>query len=743
MNDYTEFLAQKEMHSSSFGIDMSSEAIHPKLFDFQRAITAWAIRKGRAAIFADTGLGKTFMQLEWARLLGQRTLIVAPLGVARQTIAEAQKIGVEVTAIRSQGEVQGQINITNYEMVEHVDPATFGAVILDESSILKSLDGKTRQKLTDMFSATPYRLCCTATPAPNDITEIANHAAFLGIMSRTNMLSSFFVHDDDGWRLKGHAQEPFYRWLASWAMSIKMPSDLGFENDGYRLPPLTVTPSWVEVGYVPQGQVFSLGLHGIQDRIKVRRATTEDRVLRCAELVSGSQEQWIVWHGFNEEGRQLRRLLPDSVLVEGQDKRDDKLRAIEAFQDGHYRILITKPKIAGFGMNFQNANNLAFLGLSDSWEAYYQCIRRSWRFGQTKPVNAYVVLSDAEREVYENVLRKDGEANVMSQRLIEHVRGFEQEELGSGVQSWKYQESEASGKGWRMLLGDSAERLKDLDGDSVGLSVFSPPFLSLYTYSPSERDIGNSKDTQEFFQHFGFIIRELLRVTQPGRNCAVHVSQVPAMLVRDGYIGLKDFRGKTIEAFEDAGWVYHGEVCIDKDPQAQAIRTKSKSLLFIQMRRDASWLRPALADYILVFRKPGDNKEPVLPDITNNQWIEWARPIWYGIRESDTLQYRGARSDDDERHIAPLQLGTIERCIRLWSNRGDVILSPFAGIGSEGHVALKQSRRFVGIELKPEYWQVAVKNLQESEVSLSQGRLFEDNNSPPPDGAAQPHELEA
>jgi DNA modification methylase len=262
------------------------------------------------------------------------------------------------------------------------------------------------------------------------------------------------------------------------------------------------------------------------------------------------------------------------------------------------------------------------------------------------------------------------------------------------------------------MLGDSVERLSELADDSVGLSVFSPPFMSLYTYSPTERDLGNSASEQEFFTHFQYIIRHLLRVTQPGRNCCVHVAQVPAMLVRDGYIGLKDFRGKTIEAYEAEGWIYHGEICIDKDPQAQAIRTKSKALLFTQMRKDASWLRPALADYILVFRKPGANAEPIIPDLTNEEWIEWARPIWYGIRESDTLNTAEAREQQDERHICPLQLGTIERCIRLWSNKGDLVLDPFAGIGSTGYVATKLGRRFTGCELKPAYWRAACHNLE-------------------------------
>jgi DNA modification methylase len=273
-----------------------------------------------------------------------------------------------------------------------------------------------------------------------------------------------------------------------------------------------------------------------------------------------------------------------------------------------------------------------------------------------------------------------------------------------------------TGQGWTLYEDDCVERLQALPAHSVDLSVFSPPFIALYTYSASPRDMGNCSTREEFYQHFAFVVDGLRRVTKPGRLVCCHVSQVALQKARDGAIALEDFRGDVIRLFRSKGWHYHGEACIDKDPQAQAIRTKSKGLLFVQLRRDASWSRPALADYVLLFRDPGENAVPILPDITNDQWIEWARPVWYGIQESDTLSAREARGDDDERHIAPLQLGTIERCIRLWSNPGELVLSPFAGIGSEGYVALRTGRRFVGIELKPEYAATAVKNLRRAEA---------------------------
>jgi hypothetical protein len=281
-----------------------------------------------------------------------------------------------------------------------------------------------------------------------------------------------------------------------------------------------------------------------------------------------------------------------------------------------------------------------------------------------------------------------------------------------------------TGADWTLVNGDSCEELARLADDSVDLSVYSPPFSSLFTYSATERDIGNCSTHQEFLTHLGYIIRELARVTKRGRLTCCHISQLPSTKATHGVIGLIDLRGAMIQAFAADGWIYHGEVCIDKDPQAQAIRTHSKGLLFVQLKKDSSWLRPALADYILVFRKPGENAVAVVPDLSNDEWIEWARPIWYGIRESDTLNAAVARENDDERHICPLQLGTIERCIRLWSNPGELVLSPFAGIGSEGYEAVRLGRRFFGCELKASYAAVAVRNLQTAETLRTQGTLF-------------------
>lgn len=742
MNEnYHTFLKRKTRIVGECGIEVDPSKVHQMLKPFQRDQVLWALRKGRCALFDDTGLGKTFMQLEWGRILEGKGLIVAPLSVARQTVREGRKIGVSVKYCRHNDEIEDGINITNYEMVGQFDPSIFKWVVLDESSILKSIDGKTKAKLIEMFQDTPFKLCCSATPAPNDIAEIANHTAFLGHATREEMLATFFVHDDEGWRLRGWANEgPFYQWLSTWAMSVRKPSDIGYDDDGYILPPLNVYPVFVRSDVVPDGQLFFTGLKGITDRSSVRRQTIKARTEKVIEVVSGSDDQWLIWCGMNEEAALIHKAIPGSVNVEGSTQLEDKITAIESFQDGQLRYLVTKPKIAGHGMNLQNCHNMVFVGLSDSYEAYYQCIRRCYRFGQTKPVNVYIVLSDAEQGIYQNVLRKEEEARRMSDKLIEHVREYEKDEISHMGVRMEYDTDTTTGQGYALMLGDSCERMKEIAGESIHLSVFSPPFSQLYVYSPSERDIGNCRDDKEFNTHMGFIATELLRVTMPGRVCAMHIADVPAMLVRDGYIGMKDLSGDMIRLFESVGWVFDARIPIDKNQQAQSIRTHAKGLTMTQKDKDRSWLRPALPDYILKFRKPGDNPIPVNNHMTGDEWIELANPTWpndtdrcaewgawatwYGIRETDTLQAAPARDSRDERHICPLQLGTIERCIRLWSNPGETVFDPFGGIGSTGHRAITLNRKTVMIELKPSYYRTMVKNIKDAVTEKNKDTLF-------------------
>jgi hypothetical protein len=724
---YSEFLSQKSIVDNPTGKPCRDTEVNELLFDFQRLIVAWAVKRGRAAIFADCGLGKTLMQLEWARLVGGDVLILTPLAVAQQTIREATKVGLVVRYAHNGDEVQPGITVTNYERLEKFDCTRFNAVVLDESSILKSFDGKTRTRLIDVFAKTPYRLCCTATPAPNDHAELANHAEFLGVMTRTEMLATFFVHDEQDWRLKGHAEDAFWKWLVSWAVCIRKPSDIGCDDARFELPPLTVNHHAVSTGFRQEGMLFGGEVSGIQGRIQVRRATIEQRVAAAATMVNESSEQWVVWCGMNRESELLRQSIADSAEVKGADSSEDKESRLIGFVDGTHRVLITKPSIAGYGLNWQHCRNVMFVGLSDSYEDYYQAVRRCWRFGQKKPVNVWLVTADAENVVVSNIKHKEQEAAKMQDAMVGHMKALETEAVkGLQRETDTYVTETAKGEGWTVNLGDTCEWTPKMEKGTIGFSICSPPFASLYTYTNTGRDMGNSKDAETFFAHYKFLLKPWLDVMMPGRLAAVHVAQIPAMLSRDGYIGLKDFRGDVVKAHIEAGWIFHGEVCVDKNPQAQAIRTKSKGLTFTQLEKDASWMRPALADYILLFRAPGENEVAVKPDVTREQWIEYAHPCWYGIRETNTLNVAEARDEKDERHICPLQLDLIDRAIRLWSNKGDLVFSPFAGIGSEGYQALLNGRRFIGNELKPNYWRTACDNLRRSHAKRNEGMLFKE-----------------
>lgn len=740
------------MRQSFRGKDVAVGDINPILFDFQRDVTVWSIRKGRAAIFADTGLGKTLMQLEWARLLGEKTLIIAPLSVAQQTVKIAdEKLGLTVDYVRSREQVKGQLSITNYEMIRHFDFSQFGAVVLDESSILKAIGGKTRKLLTELCADIPYRLCCTATPAPNDYTELGNHVEFLGICDMSEMLAMFFINANkehtyhiDGrayrrkgsnkggqeWRLKHHAESAFFRWLASWAIAIIKPSDLGYDDDDFILPPLNLHTEFVPFQYKPEDQLFFTHIKGIKETSAIRRQTAPKRLEVLRSLIANSDDQWIIWVGLDEESKIVASAFSNTIEVTGSDSPEFKAQSFEDFQDKKHRILVTKPRIGGFGMNFQNAHKMAFFGMGYSWEQFYQCIRREWRYMQEYPVDVYIIMSDVEASIYCDVMRKDAMAKRLREKLIEQVKDYEKGELKVvDIVQNEYVENTVRGEKWTAMLGDSCERLRELEEDSIDLSVYSPPFADLYTYTDSERDLGNSRNWDEFFSHYGFIIQEVLRVTKPGRLTCVHTSDIPALSQKDGYIGLKDFPGAVIRAYEREGWVFHGRAFIQKNPQAQAIRTHSKGLLFVQLRKDSADSRPALADQILLFKKPGDNTVPVMPvrngEIDNETWIEWAHGIWLGINETDTLQYHAARGEDDEKHICPLQLGTIERCIKLYSNPGETVLTPFGGIGSEGYQAVRFGRKTILIELKEEYFNVLIKNMKAIEAQTTLPDLFQ------------------
>lgn len=736
--NYKDFIAQKQKIDAPSGFADGAEKTFPlsnsgliSLFPFQDAIVRWALRRGRAAIFADTGLGKSMMQSSWAYAVSQytggRVLIVAPLCVAAQTVMEAAKLGISVTFLREMPKASPNgIIITNYENLDNfksaIEAGVFQGIVLDESSILKHETSKTREHIIRVSGTIPYRLSCTATPSPNDFMELGAQAEFLGVMSSVEMLAMFFVHDSgetSKWRLKGHGRDKFWEWLASWAVFIKRPSDLGFSDAGYDLPALEI--KHIGIG-VDDGSFVS---GGIVDRAKVKRDTVEERVKACAELVNGTSGPMLVWCHRNDESDLLASLIPGAVKVSGADSLEAKEEKILGFSSGKYRVLITKPKIAGFGMNWQHCSQMAFVGLSDSFEQIYQAIRRCWRFGQSKPVTVHFVAHAAEGPVLENVKRKEEQAEQMASEMIRFMRQFQERQVRQLTREVsEYRREKASGSGWDLYLGDCVDVARELASDSVDYSIFSPPFASLYTYSNSDRDMGNSKNYEEFWTHFQFLISELYRVMRPGRNISLHCMNLTTTKSRDGEIGIRDFRGDLIRAFKEHGFVYHSEVVVWKDPVVAMQRTKALGLLWKTIQKDSSMSRQGLPDYVVTFRKPGVNTKPIAhtkDEFPVDRWQHYASPVWFDIKQSNTLNGRHATEDQDERHIAPLQLDLIERCLELWSAKGVLVFSPFAGIGSEGFVSLQMGRRFVGSELKGSYFEFAKRNLKIAETAEFQG----------------------
>lgn len=416
MTSYAQFLARKQHRVQHCGPACEPEQVSAHLHDWQRELTAWAVRSGRAALWWSTGLGKTRAQLEWARLSGKRSLVVAPLAVCRQTVAEAAAIDVEAAYVRSGSAALGAgIWVTNYEMVDRFDPAEFDAVVLDESGILKGHDRKTRNKLIRQFADVSHRLSATATPAPNDPQELTNHAEFLGVMTRPEMLATYFVHDDEGWRLKRHAVRPMFAWMASWACALRTPADLGYPDEAYRLPELHI-----RTHLVSSSRASAADLGGVLGRSAVRKATLEDRIDKVAEIVRRESGQpWLLWCGLNAEQDALAEEFSGrAISIYGSLAPEEKVDRLYSWINGERPILISKPRILGFGMNFQHCARMAFVGLSDSFESYYQSIRRCWRYGQRREVDAHIVLSEAEKAIADNVMRKETQMSWLIEQMV-------------------------------------------------------------------------------------------------------------------------------------------------------------------------------------------------------------------------------------------------------------------------------------------------------------------------------------
>jgi hypothetical protein len=725
--NYNQFLESKNKKHILSGFEPSD--LNKNLFPFQEFIVKRALKAGKYAIFADCGLGKTLMQLSWAEQVTNYTnkpvLILAPLAVVEQTIKEGLKFGIKISHYNNRNTL---IQITNYEQIENIDCTLFSGVVLDESSILKNFNGATYKLLCESFFNTPYKLACTATPSPNDAIELTNHSEFLGIMPSSQVLAMYFTHDGGidmvKWKLKGHAKKQYWAFVSSWAIMLDNPADIGFYMDGYILPKLNLIDKQIKTEKRDNGELFNDALISATNFNSELRFTKIERLDEVVNIINSKpNENFIIWIKQNEEGELLKKLLPDAIEVKGSDTNEWKKDKLLGFANNEFRILITKTKIASFGMNYQNCRNQIFASLDFSFEGLYQAIRRSYRFGQKKEVDIYLITTDTMNNVKQSIERKQKQFIEMKKEMItateSNMKGIELNKLLLDTE-------EESNTWYSIKRGDCVKLIKELNNESIGFSVFSPPFASLFTYSSHVEDMGNSKDYNEFLTQFSFLVKELYRVMMQGRNIAVHCMDLPIQKGKEGFIGLRDFSGMILKAFEDAGFIYASRVTIWKDPVVEMQRTKALGLLHKQVKKDSTMSRVGIPDYVMIFRKDGERNNPVKnTDLSVDLWQKYASPVWMDIDYGNTLQgYRNGRSDNDEKHICPLQLDTIERLIHLYSNKGDTVFTPFMGIGSEVYQAVKMNRIGIGFELKESYFDLAKSNLKSIVKQKDQLSLF-------------------
>ena len=729
--NYKQLLESKKKRIADSGFNIEESQLNGSMFAFQKHIVKTALKAGKYAIFADCGLGKTLMQLEWANQVSKHTnqpvLILTPLAVSGQTIQEGAKFGIQVERLK--GDVFGAgIYVTNYEQLENISVEQFAGVVLDESSILKTFTGKTKRLIIDLFDGTRFKLACTATPSPNDLNEIGNHSEFLDVLDAQDMRARWFVREEgmNNYRLKAHAKKDFYGWISSWATMLSKPSDIGFDATGYDLPGLNYVEHVVKTGRTADNRLFADGIVNATNFNQELRFSILPRLEKVADIVNESTEPFLIWIRHNEEGERLRKLIPGAVEVSGSDKPEDKERNLLGFANGDFRVLITKQKIAQFGMNFQNCNNQVFASLDFSFESLYQSIRRSYRFGQTKEVNIYIITTDTMENVIAAIDRKQKQFEEMQSEMNNQIN---QRKYGLR-ENYQFEEYR-DGNMW-LMHGDSVQEIDRIDDNSLDLIVFSPPFSSLFTYSDYIQDMGNCESHDEFFVQYGFLLEKLYRKLKPGRLMCCHTKDLGVYKNSSGYTGMYDFTGEHTRAVLNAGFKLHSKVTIWTDPVLEMQRTKTQRLLYKTLTTDSSYTGIGMAEYITVFRKwEGDESEwtPVT-NITRQNfpldvWQKWASPVWMDIKRTDVLNGKEGTDLGDEKHIAPLQLEVIHRLVNLWSNPGETVFTPFLGIGSEAYMSIKNGRKAIGIELKDSYYQTAIKNCKNAVASSLQVTMFD------------------
>jgi DNA modification methylase len=709
---YQEFLKEKQKTFIESGFDVNVETLNPNLFDFQKYAVASALKKGRFALFFDCGLGKTLMQLAWSDAVYNQTnkkvLILAPLAVVEQTKDEAIKFNISLDCF----------DITNYDQLKNIDCSIYAGVVLDESSILKGRDGKLSALIIQSFKNTPYKLACTATPSPNDHMELGQHSEFLGAMSYLEMLAMYFVHDGgetSKWRLRKHAADPFWKYVCTWSMACDTPLTLGFEHCGYDLPEIEFIEHIIDVENTSENLFGDVAVSATDLHRDLKRSI-DARITKAVELVNNSDEQWILWTLGNEEANQLNKVINNSINVQGSDTPEYKAKHLNGFAKNQFQNLITKTSIASFGMNYQNCHNMIFTSYDFKFESFYQAVRRCYRFGQKEKVKVHLLIPESQRNVRKTILEKQERHNQMIKEMAKYSSDTNYSINNNKIM---IDNKEIKTDNYHLINGDCVQETAKLKDNSADLVVFSPPFAELYVYSDKEEDMGNVSDYNQFEKHFKFLIPELKRVLKSGRICAIHCMDLPIQKGKEGYIGLRDFSGMIIDWFQSQGFIYHSRTTIWKNPVTEMQRTKALGLLHKTIKKDSSMTRVGIPDYILFFRNEGDNETPITHQDKDHSksdylpvdlWQKYASPVWYDIDYSRTLQYRSGRDGNDEKHICPLQLDTIERIIHLYSNEGETIFSPFGGIGSEGCSAIKMNRKSISIELKESYFKLNAAN---------------------------------
>ena len=710
--EYKEFLGTKKKSFIESGFEINESELNTNLFDFQKYAVITALRKGRFALFFDCGLGKTLMQLSWSEAVfnytNKKVLILAPLAVVEQTKLESIKFGISLDCF----------DITNYDQLKNIDVSNYSGVVLDESSILKGRDGKLSNMIIELFKNTPYKLACTATPSPNDHMELGQHSEFLGAMSYLEMLAMYFVHDGgetSKWRLRKHAKDSFWKYVCEWSMACDNPKSLGFNHDGYNLPEIEFIEHFIEVEN-NTNTIFGDVAISATDLHKDLNRSFDARIKKTIELVNQNDNQFIIWGLKNNETDTIVKLIDDAVNVQGSDTPEYKAKHLNGFARKEFKVLVTKTSIASFGMNYQQCDQMIFMSYDFKFEAFYQAVRRCYRFGQTNKVTVHILVPKSQLNVRKSIIEKHQRHIEMIQEMSKYSS---EANYKSSKSKFKVVKKEIKTNNYHLINGDCVQETKKLPDNCADIVVFSPPFAELYVYSDKEEDMGNVSNYKQFEEHFKYLIPELKRTLKNGRICAIHCMDLPIQKGKEGYIGLRDFSGMLIDWFQENGFIYHSRATIWKNPVTEMQRTKALGLLHKTIKKDSSMTRVGIPDYILFFRNEGDNETPITHQDTDpsksdylpvDLWQKYASPVWNDIDYSRTLQYRSGRDGNDEKHICPLQLDTIERILHLYSNEGETVLSPFGGIGSEGFSALKMNRKSISIELKESYFTINAKN---------------------------------